>query len=172
MTTSLTATYQSLASALDPRLSFTVLFGATNAINFALLNVFLTVCYRRNWFPAQRIRPSTKMPSDQLVNKACWHVLLANVVLVPAMLYFATYPVLMWRGCDLSGALPSWGTVARDILVAMVVEDSLFYWIHRGLHAKSIYKVKIPASGCANGCVCSMPAFPACSRLKAHIFGY
>eukprot|EP00045_Choanoeca_perplexa_P003762 m.33273 g.33273 ORF g.33273 m.33273 type:complete len:268 (+) comp12216_c0_seq3:255-1058(+) len=141
MASALTDSYRSIIATVgNPQLAFTALFGFVNMTNFALLNVFLTLCYRNNWFPAQRIRPVTKMPSDQLVTKALWHVLLANVILVPVMLYFGTYPALQWRGCDLSGALPSWYAVVRDILVAMMVEDTMFYWIHRTLHHKSLYK--------------------------------
>ena len=37
--------------------------------------------------------------------------------------------------------LPTVGTMAKHILITLLVEDFLFYWIHRGLHHRLVYVV-------------------------------
>lgn len=40
----------------------------------------------------------------------------------------------------LIGPLPSLPTIAMQILGGMFIEDFMFYWAHRGLHHRRIYK--------------------------------
>jgi sterol desaturase/sphingolipid hydroxylase (fatty acid hydroxylase superfamily) len=40
----------------------------------------------------------------------------------------------------LIGPLPSLPTLAMQILGGMFIEDFMFYWLHRGLHHRRIYK--------------------------------
>ncbi|CAN6471647.1 unnamed protein product [Victoria cruziana] len=57
---------------------------------------------------------------------------------LPIML--AAYPVFKYMGLRTTLPLPSWKVVAVQIVFYFIVEDFFFYWGHRALHTKWLYK--------------------------------
>eukprot|EP00730_Choanoeca_flexa_P020094 TRINITY_DN981_c0_g1_i1.p1 TRINITY_DN981_c0_g1~~TRINITY_DN981_c0_g1_i1.p1 ORF type:complete len:270 (+),score=30.95 TRINITY_DN981_c0_g1_i1:85-894(+) len=132
--------YQSAVQEYGEGVVTTACISGVNALLFTLLNLWLTLCYRNDWFQKQRIRPAGKMPPDDLVKRALIQVMLSAYLVAPISFYYGVLPLLQWRNCDLSGQLPSAIDVLADMVIFLVLEDTLFYWIHRGLHHRSIYK--------------------------------
>lgn len=50
-------------------------------------------------------------------------------------LFWLIYPAFQFFGMTTAGPLPSVGTILRDFAVATLVNDTLFYWVHRTMHA-------------------------------------
>jgi sterol desaturase/sphingolipid hydroxylase (fatty acid hydroxylase superfamily) len=48
--------------------------------------------------------------------------------------------VVAFCGVSVAGPLPSLGTALAQLLACMAVEDTLFYWLHRLLHHRLLYK--------------------------------
>lgn len=55
-------------------------------------------------------------------------------------LMMLSYPIFTWMGMTSKLPLPSWKVVAFQIASYFVLEDFIFYWGHRILHTKWLYK--------------------------------
>jgi sterol desaturase/sphingolipid hydroxylase (fatty acid hydroxylase superfamily) len=101
-------------------------------------NILLAVCYKYDLFPEKRIQGGVN-PTPQLVRECMKHLLVNHFFVQPIALYFL-YDAFAYFGTSIRGSLPSTFVILRDLLVAALVNDTLFYWGHRMLHHKSIYK--------------------------------
>ncbi|GFZ13270.1 sterol 4-alpha-methyl-oxidase 2-1 [Actinidia rufa] len=57
---------------------------------------------------------------------------------LPVMIF--SYPVFRFMGMRSSLPLPSWKVISTQILFYFILEDFVFYWGHRILHTKWLYK--------------------------------
>ncbi|KMZ66697.1 C-4 methylsterol oxidase [Zostera marina] len=57
---------------------------------------------------------------------------------LPVMLF--SYPIFKYMGLTASLPLPSWNVVLSQLLFYFILEDFVFYWGHRALHTKWLYK--------------------------------
>jgi len=122
---------------LDDRVLFVIGIVSTHIIVFWGLNILLFICYKFNLFPNRRIQGSV-LPNDQLWNAALRNCLLNHFIIQPTAVYFL-YPYIA-RYISLRGPIPDWTVFIRDFAVSIFFNDTLFYWAHRALHHKSIYK--------------------------------
>mmetsp|Transcript_7693 Transcript_7693/g.15563 ORF Transcript_7693/g.15563 Transcript_7693/m.15563 type:complete len:259 (+) Transcript_7693:158-934(+) len=127
------------------------LFLTTNLTRFQL-NAFLTIfvheamywsVYAPFWaMDRARFRPWKIQPEVVNEGKSQWHcattVLRSHLLLVAPLILFVHYFDLLGAAIELP--LPSWRTVVVQVLVMMIIEDFLFYWIHRALHTSWLYK--------------------------------
>lgn len=102
-------------------------------------NGLLAVCYHFSLFQQYRIQKHKFPPWD--VTKRCLieTVLVGAVLLRPLLIWFAA-PLLMQRGLHGGPELPSLLTFAWQLAVAIVFNNIMFYWVHRALHHRSIYR--------------------------------
>lgn len=105
---------------------------------FILFTLFYLAIGRMRSMDKYRIRPKTEQPA-KLVVAAAKNILFAHAVAVPYLAYLV-WPVLALRDVPLSGPAPSFATGALQILGSMLIEDTMFYWIHRLLHHRLLYK--------------------------------
>jgi len=123
---------------LDDRTIFIIGSVGTHVIMFWGLNFLLFICYKFNLFPERRIQGAV-LPSDELRNAALRNCVLNHFLIQPIATYFA-YPLFVRFGVSVRGPIPHWTIFVRDFAVSIFFNDTLFYWAHRGLHHKSIYK--------------------------------
>jgi len=107
-------------------------------VTFWGFNGFLWLIYRNNWFSKYKISPET-FPDSSLVKDCLIHLAINNFLLRPFILYFL-YPSFQKFGLHTSGEIPSLSTFVFQILFFIVVNDTTFYWSHRLLHHRAIYK--------------------------------
>lgn len=55
-------------------------------------------------------------------------------------LMMLSYPIFRWMGMTSKLPLPSWKVVTFQIISYFILEDFIFYWGHRLLHTKWLYK--------------------------------
>eukprot|EP00124_Ichthyophonus_hoferi_P001457 Ihof_evm12s76 gene=Ihof_evmTU12s76 len=126
-------------SGLNDHLFFVTTFSLCHTVTFIVLNALLFLVHYENWFPQYKIQ-GAKYPEGQLLKDALIHVSRNHFFTTPIQLYFFYY-IIRWRiGDNLFGPPPSVIEGAAQILGFMLIEDFMFYWLHRGLHHKSIYK--------------------------------
>ena len=86
-------------------------------------------------------RPAKDFPDAALIRRAIKEALINNIVVTPVFMVLVFWPLSEWRGVSAAAAdFPSFTHALRDIVVCMLVEDTMFYWLHRGLHHPAIYK--------------------------------
>eukprot|EP00048_Salpingoeca_helianthica_P015345 m.226272 g.226272 ORF g.226272 m.226272 type:complete len:272 (-) comp16911_c0_seq1:156-971(-) len=122
----------------DDALYFGATIEAVHAATFVVCTLFFLYIESQPAFDKYRIRP--KAPLDpKLRNQAILNIATSHLVAVP-YLAILVYPLFRWRGMDLHAALPGPLTCIWQIIFSMMVEDTLFYWIHRLLHHPKLYK--------------------------------
>jgi len=103
---------------------------------FVGLNLFWTYVRANKWWPQYRINHNE--PPPELVQKAIKHLLTTHLVGIVS--WWFLYPVFTSRGLTVRTPFPSVQTILVHLLITIVCEDTLFYWTHRLLHHRSIYK--------------------------------
>lgn len=72
-------------------------------------------------------------------NRCVLRLILYHVcVNLPVMIF--SYPAFKFMGLRSSLPLPHWTVVVSQVLFYFVLEDFIFYWGHRALHTKWLYK--------------------------------
>lgn len=80
-----------------------------------------------------------KLPGYALVKECLAGNAISHFIVTPIMLYFS-YDMFVYFGMKVNAPIPSIWIFLRDFFVCIWANDTLFYWIHRGLHHGSIYK--------------------------------
>ncbi|KAI9219642.1 fatty acid hydroxylase superfamily-domain-containing protein [Blastocladiella britannica] len=86
-----------------------------------------------------------KLQEDKELTSAEWWKALRGVLFahylveLPLMLLF--HPTATMFGMRLDAPLPSFGRMAAETVLFMVIEDAFHYWAHRALHYGQLYKI-------------------------------
>ncbi|XP_020421144.1 methylsterol monooxygenase 2-2 isoform X1 [Prunus persica] len=92
---------------------------------------------RAGWLNKYKIQTKNNSPAAQ--EKCITRLLLYHFcVNLPVMII--SYPVFKFMGMRSSLPLPSWKVVSTQIIFYFILEDFVFYWGHRVLHTKWLYK--------------------------------
>ena len=87
---------------------------------------------------ARPFRIQSRPPREQqLVAASIGWWLVNNVCLAIATV--AAWPLLRQTGVHM-GPWPPWWVIAGQVLVFVYLDDFLYYWFHRGMHARWLYK--------------------------------
>jgi len=71
----------------------------------------------------------------------CLKSLVVSHLVAQWIVSYLLYPSFVWFGLTWEASrVPTWFELGWQILAFMLVEDSLFYWLHRLLHHPLIYK--------------------------------
>ncbi|KAI4331762.1 hypothetical protein L6164_016719 [Bauhinia variegata] len=91
---------------------------------------------RAGWLSKYKIQAKI---NSQAQEKCILSLVLYHVgVNLPLMIF--SYPVFRYMGMQSSLPLPSWKIVLSQIIFYFILEDFVFYWGHRILHTKWLYK--------------------------------
>lgn len=80
-----------------------------------------------------------KAPPPGLVRRATVEVLIAQALLLPASAWIL-FPAWRWMGGDPAAPLPSLYTIAAQLIACIFIQDTLFYWSHRALHTRWLFR--------------------------------
>ncbi len=116
----------------------TALLWVTHELAFFGVWGTYAVLHRRRIAPRFAVRDG-QAPPEAIVRKAWREVLIGHVAL---LLGLAVLAVPAWRamGGQVHAPMPSWWVVAAHVLACMVIQDTLFYWSHRALHTKRLFR--------------------------------
>ncbi|CAH1123912.1 unnamed protein product [Ceutorhynchus assimilis] len=120
-------------------------FGST-AITFGVywlfggIYTFLDVTNMPKVIRRYKIQPGTNEPVDRTkLMKVIWCVLL-NQIAVGIPSSYLMYYSMKWRGFPGIRELPTFHWVLYELAIHILVEEAAFYYSHRFLHSKHIYK--------------------------------
>jgi len=118
-------------------LIFALVLWAIHEISFLGTWAFWGLAHKRAWFGAYAIDGGQAPPSD-LYRRGVLEVL-GSHLLFPAMMVLVYIP---WtaRGGSMEG-LPLWWEVPVHLIIFLLVNETLFYWSHRVLHHKKLFRL-------------------------------
>ncbi|TNE51186.1 MAG: fatty acid hydroxylase family protein [Deltaproteobacteria bacterium] len=99
---------------------------------------FFELCERRRWLQIYRIQPD-QFPEPELLAKAHKQVRWNQTVIQWPFLV-AYYFLFLWAGMQFARPFPAWYVIALQFVVFMLIEDTLFYWVHRAFHHRSLFR--------------------------------
>lgn len=123
---------------MDERLYFTIGSSLVHTLTFTIFNALLFMIDYLQWFKKYKIQPNS-YPDMKLIRQCIRDNIIGHLIVAPIAAYFA-YPLYVSYGMSVSGPLPPLTIILRDLIIAVAVNDTMFYWAHRGLHHSSIYK--------------------------------
>jgi hypothetical protein len=119
------------------RLAFTVVSVISLEMTFWSWNGVLFVMYKYDLFRAYAVHDG--LPSEEMIFEAFLDAVIGHFFVRPPLLYLA-FPLFQSDGWMSGEALPSLPTFLAQVFFCLCVDDTIFYWSHRGLHHPSIYK--------------------------------
>lgn len=88
-----------------------------------------------------KIQPGTNEPVDRKrLLKVIWYVLV-NQLAVGLPSSFILYYAMWWRGLEPVRELPTFHWVLYELAIHILVEEAAFYYSHRLLHSRYLYKI-------------------------------
>eukprot|EP00039_Didymoeca_costata_P016828 m.306817 g.306817 ORF g.306817 m.306817 type:complete len:275 (+) comp16457_c0_seq16:240-1064(+) len=123
----------------DERLLFTIsTIFLTESVFWLAVGYFFLIDRSKRF---RKYKIQSKDPSPQLVKSCLEEVILNSIIIKPLALWFVGYPLIKWCGLSMSVSdLPSFLTVAWQMIFCVAVDDTWFYWGHRLLHTKWLYR--------------------------------
>lgn len=96
------------------------------------------VLHRLRVAPRFRIMEG-KAPPAPLMRRALREVMLTHVLYLP-LVAWVIIPAWQWMGGDPSAPTPPLAELAWQVVACMVIQDTIFYWAHRALHTKWLFR--------------------------------
>ena len=122
-------------------LAFTILFVAVLETVFWTSNAFFYLVDRCRVFQEYRIPAAGTGPAPELVQECLIEVLASNFLVRPLLLYLVGHRVVVWSGVTFDPLLlPSAPVWLLQIAWCIAVDDTWFYWGHRLMHHRYLYK--------------------------------
>jgi len=118
--------------------SFPVVTQIVSMVAFVAFAAPLTYLAWRDPEALRRYRIQTRKPrAQELLLPSIGRWLVNNVVMFVVTLL--AWPLLRLSGVH-AGPLPPWWRVLLEVLAFIVLDDFLFYWMHRTLHHRLLFK--------------------------------
>lgn len=118
----------------EQRLLFALGLSALLSVTFWLANGALLLAAKCAALERYRIVVPQQPPTAGLLRECVQDALLGQLLARPLILY-AAYPLFVSFGMRMdAAALPSCRSLLLNILGCMLLDDLLFYWVHRTLH--------------------------------------
>ena len=112
-----------------------IMYAASNA-PFVLVDL----TGRPAWLKKYKIQDEMNEPVDRQKYWKAAKQCLFNMVVVNLVFSVATYPVVSLRGSNCGYDIPSFPTVLLHLAAFLLVEELGFYYAHRLLHHRKLYK--------------------------------
>ena len=131
-----------LASGWSERSIFVGLSFLVHTGCYTSINGFFFACEKYGWFREYQFdRKPYQIPSDALLRRTFWEAFVSQCITTPVGLWFL-YPVFGYFGMPpLLSPLPlSFARISAGFATAHFVNDVGFYWSHRIVHHRKLYK--------------------------------
>lgn len=123
---------------MSERWLFTLALWGTHQLMFYATSGGYWVMHRLGIAPRSRVVEG-KAPPARLMRRALVEILVAQALLLPVTAWLL---VPAWRamGGDLAAPSPPLYEIAWQLVACIIIQDTLFYWSHRTLHTKWLFR--------------------------------
>jgi plant 4alpha-monomethylsterol monooxygenase len=121
---------------------FTLLFIIVYSFTF-VYSFLIDIVKRNNWYTDRILQYPRSEPNKNLVRACLIKNMQNHFILIPLVLYYFGYDWFAYMGMktDYASWLQvSWKNICRDLIVSLIINDTIFYWGHRALHIPFLYK--------------------------------
>ena len=123
---------------MDARLRFTLAVTLLHALTVAVVWGVFAWLFRRGIGRRFQVGGG-KTPSPELARWALRELAINHVLFGPVV-YLVIYPLWFARGGRVDAAFPPLDRLALHLLAFIAVEDTIFYWGHRLLHTRFLFR--------------------------------
>eukprot|EP01102_Stenamoeba_stenopodia_P010250 TRINITY_DN3074_c0_g1_i1.p1 TRINITY_DN3074_c0_g1~~TRINITY_DN3074_c0_g1_i1.p1 ORF type:complete len:312 (-),score=82.41 TRINITY_DN3074_c0_g1_i1:30-830(-) len=138
MLATLWSSLRSLPYLDDDRTLFVVGTMLVHESMFIGFNLLLFVFHHFNLFEKYKIQKN-RFPAERLVKACLINLVVNHFVTQPLALYFL-YPTWKKFGMRFDDVMPDAKEILVTFAVSIAINDTLFYWAHRILHTKWLYR--------------------------------
>jgi len=125
----------------DERVLYTVFVTLVTSGVLLLGTVFYLLVDYMGWWKEKRLRPIEQYAPRAIMWRAVSEVSIEAFLVAPLLNYFIFYPLMkIYAKDDIFGPLPPWNELLLKLLIVALIEDTMFYWSHRLLHHRWVYK--------------------------------
>ena len=123
----------------DPARAFVLTIVCIHAAIFLGMNLLLTGLDASGLLAEWRLQPGRWPPAELMWRAA--RLIALNQLLVQPLMLIGTYPLYTAVGGTVTGApMPSPAEILGTVAVSILCEDVAFYWAHRALHTRALYR--------------------------------
>lgn len=123
---------------MDERWIFTSVVWGLHELGFFATWIVFGLCFRLGIGLRFQVAQG-KAPAPELSHKAVVEVLRGHLLLIPLTAY-VLYPAWSAMGGTAGGPWPSLLQIAWQLVVFILIQDTIFYWSHRALHLPRLFK--------------------------------
>jgi sterol desaturase/sphingolipid hydroxylase (fatty acid hydroxylase superfamily) len=123
---------------MSAQLSFALWLSALHTLTLLALAALFAFMLRRGIARSFQIAGG-KAPDPALSRSALREVLLGQAAF-PFACYFVVYPLWTLAGGSMSAPWPPFWLLALHLLAFIAIEDTIFYFGHRGLHTRWLFR--------------------------------
>jgi sterol desaturase/sphingolipid hydroxylase (fatty acid hydroxylase superfamily) len=123
----------------NPRLQFTVLTSLVHVTAVYSAAAFFLSLKQFGCLERFRIQ-GDKEPDKNLVRKCQVHMIISCIISFPAVMHFVVWPLARRSASEIE-TVPSALSIVSHLILFIVCEDCLFYWLHRASHHPSVYAI-------------------------------
>jgi sterol desaturase/sphingolipid hydroxylase (fatty acid hydroxylase superfamily) len=135
--------FENKVKELGDRGYFTILIVAVHSFTF-IYNFLMNIIKRNNWYADRVLQYPRSEPDANLVYISWIKNIRNHFVIIPLLLYYLGYDAFIYMGMKIdyiSWLQVSWKDVIRDLIISLIINDTIFYWGHRALHIPFLYKL-------------------------------
>ena len=103
-------------------------------------SIFFNHLHKANRYPEWRAQ-NGKAPPNKLLGSAWKEWIVNHFGFVPIFMAFVLYPLFVWRGGAVDAPMPTVIEVFIDIAVCVFANETIFYFSHRFLHNKKLFRL-------------------------------
>lgn len=96
--------------------------------------------HKNNRFPSKRFKKG-KSPPDKLLRSAWIEWFFNHFLIIPLLMSLVLYPLFLLGGASIHDPLPGVLEVALHIAVCVFLNETIFYFSHRLLHTKTLFRL-------------------------------
>ena len=124
---------------VDPlQLRFALTLAALHTATCVSLWLLFTWMANRGIARSRQVGPG-RLPNPELARSALREALLQQV-LFALLCYFVVYPLWVWRSGGIGAPWHGLWLMLAHLLAFILIEDTIFYWSHRVLHTRWLFK--------------------------------